>query len=473
VLAGAGALAACSEDPARPELAADALMRSAVVETPADHLVVFQSAAIPAGFAGKVAALGGKVKLAVAAGGVASVSGLDAAAVAALQQDAAVRFVEPETVLELPRVRKGPPVEAVDATPGSVLNPAGAFFFPRQWNLRAIHADQAWLAGALGSPAVTVAILDTGIGYLHADLAGHVDLARSVSFLPDEDALVAANFPGAHPVADLGYHGTHVAATVVSNGLAAAGVTSQTTLLGVKVCRGVGSGCPSSAIFAGIEHAVLNGADIINMSLGGAFQKRMYPGYIAVLNRLFNYAHAMGVTMVVSAGNESIDLDHATIPDENGVPSRYPSLYKTYCSTPNTICVSATGPTTQTATNGPWTNVDAPAYYTNFGRSAIVVAAPGGNIGTNATYVTAACSSFSLVIPICQTGTYVVGVMGTSMSAPHVSGLAAMVMGQRGHLSPSQVRAALTQSADDLGQRGTDPWYGKGRINAARAAGVN
>jgi len=55
------------------------------------------------------------------------------------------------------------------------------------------------------------------------------------------------------------------------------------------------------------------------------------------------------------------------------------NAYKTYCSTPATVCVAATGPTAQGSVNGPWTNPDAPATYTNFGRSAINVAAPGGN----------------------------------------------------------------------------------------------
>jgi subtilisin family serine protease len=326
------------------------------------------------------------------------------------------------------------------------------------------------VAGLTGSAAVTVAILDTGIGYTHADLAGRVDLGRSVSFVPADDAYVAAFFPGAHPIADIGYHGTHVAATVASNAIAAAGVTSGTTLMGVKVCSVVTGGCPSGAVFAGIVHAVDHGADIINMSLGGAFQKGSFPGYVSIVNDVFSYARQRGVTVIVAAGNAGADLDHSIYPDANNVPTHFPSLYATYCSTPHNVCVSATGPTAAGSVNGPWLNIDAPASYTNFGRSAITVAGPGG---TSAAAVYAACSPFSLVVTICQTGTFVVGLGGTSMAAPHVAGVAALIMSQRGKLPPSQIAGILQQTADDLGAAGTDPFYGKGRVNAARAVGLN
>jgi subtilisin family serine protease len=66
----------------------------------------------------------------------------------------------------------------------------------------------------------------------------------------------------------------------------------------------------------------------------------------------------------------------------------------------------------------------------------------------------------------------VVGIGGTSMASPHVAGLAAMIMGKYGPMSPAALRNRLLKSADDLGARGTDPYYGKGRINAARAVGL-
>ena len=109
------------------------------------------------------------------------------------------------------------------------------------------------------------------------------------------------------------------------------------------------------------------------------------------------------------------------------------------------------------------------APYTNYGRSAINVAAPGGTVIPNSGgWVWAACSQTSLWFPICGTGTYILGVVGTSMSAPHVSGLASLIVEDVGR-RPGRVRATIQQSADDLGQRGTDPFYGKGRINVGEA----
>jgi subtilisin family serine protease len=87
--------------------------------------------------------------------------------------------------------------------------------------------------------------------------------------------------------------------------------------------------------------------------------------------------------------------------------------------------------------------------------------------------VWAACSRTSLVIPICQTGTFIVGVTGTSMASPHTAGLAALLVEDLGPNGPSQIRARIQQSADDLGQPGTDPNYGKGRINVPSALGLN
>ncbi len=427
-----------------------------------DYVVLFKGSGIPAGFAAQVAAAGGTITSQHQAG-IATVSGLTAGGAAALAGNKQVADIQPDAIVTLnPAAVSDAEASYSDPAVTSTANPAGAFFWARQWDMRAIGANLGWAAGRLGSSDVTVAILDTGIDYKHADLAGRVDLSRSVSFIPTDDALVAKYFPTRNPITDLHFHGTHVAATVASNANAAAGMTSKVTLFGVKVLNVNGSG-PFSAILNGVLWAADHGADVANMSLGGGFDRAHNGSFIGFYNRVFNYAHAKGMLVVVAAGNEGIDLDHAG------------NYFAANCDAPNVVCVAATGPTFTAGTNGPWTNVDAPAFYTNYGRSAIDVAAPGGNQGPapdRGAFVYEACSTSSLQIPVCQTGTYVVGLMGTSQATPHVAGLAALIVEQVGHGHPSQVKARLQQTADDIGQPGTDPYYGKGRINVPRAEGL-
>ena len=459
---GALTFAACTEDVTSPTATDEAAPEGAFKVTNSSaaqdgkYLVMFKKSGIPAGFTDEVAGLGGTVEFTHGVG-LATVSGLSAEAATALAKNKAIGAVEADVGFEFEPIFEEGNVASFDANPASPGNPTTASFYARQWNMRAIDADVAWAAGRTGSSGVTLAILDTGIDYTYPDLLGLVDLSRSASFVPEDDFYVGLFFPGKHLVTDIHYHGTHVASTAVSNSDVIAGVTTQTTLIGVKVCSAVLGYCPFSAIVQGVLFAVDNGADVINMSLGGGFEKAGSEGLVGFYNMLFNYARSAGVTMVVSAGNEAIDLDH------DG------DFYKTYCSTPNTICVSATGPTSG-GTSGPWTDIDSFAGYSNYGRSAINVAAPGGTGSPG--WVWAACSQTSLVIPVCQTGTYIVGLGGTSMSAPHVSGLAALMVEDVGR-NPGRIKAAIQKSADDLGQPGTDPWYGKGRINVATAVGAN
>jgi subtilisin family serine protease len=459
-------LAGCADQtvgPAGPLAPPGAQLNKATgLSAPGNRMVVFTNA-VPDDFSVTVEDLGGKVVSVFDQIGAAVVTGLDDTGALTLRKLQGVQYVEPEPMFTMGPVAD-PQFAAMDATPASSSDPTTAYFYPRQWNMRAIHADEAWAAGRLGSADVTVGILDSGLDYQNIDLAGLVDLGRSASFVggyPDsygysDDDYVAMYFPGAHPIADIGFHGTHVGATVSSNGMLAAGVTSHVTLIGAKICSVALGYCPGGAITAGLLFAIDQGADVVNLSLGSNLHKSEYPGYTSIVNRLFNYANNHGVTIVVAAGNQGIDLDH------DG------DLLATLCQAANAICVSATGPTAAESVNGPWTDVDAPAPYSNYGRSSIDVAAPGGNAGG---WVWATCSTFSLLIPDCQTGYYVLGATGTSAAAPHVTGIAALLVEQYGR-NPGRIKAALQQTADDLGVAGTDPYYGKGRVNAARAAGA-
>ena len=461
-LSAAALAAACTETPLdpspsefQPSFARVGSLSGAASAT-TKFFVVSLAGALPESFADAVAEAGATVDALYADLGVAVVSNLDDAGARNLRLIKGVGFVEQEPMFYIDEPVSIAEAEVADVGVASPGDPTTATRYARQWNMRAIHADDAWAAGRLGSSDVTVAILDTGIDYLYPDLVGRVDLSRSASFVPVDDADAAFYFPMRHPITDLHYHGTHVASTVATNGLIVAGVTSGVTLIGAKVCSWLG-GCPGSSVYAGIVHAVLMGADVANMSLGGSFSKRDFPGAVSAYQRLFNWAQQNGTTFVVSAGNSAFDLDH----DTDG--------FKTYCTVANVVCVSATGPIASAGVNGPWTELDAATGYTNFGRSAISVAAPGG---TSPGAVWAACSTSSLAIPQCQRGVFVLGLGGTSMAAPHVSGVAALIAEDVGR-DPAQIRARLQQSADDLGQLGTDPFYGKGRVNAAAAVGVN
>jgi subtilisin family serine protease len=252
---------------------------------PGDYLVMFKGNGIPASFVADVALRGGTIVTSHQKLGIAVVTGISDAAAAALSRRSDVQTFEQDAAFTLDD-RTNLVVEAApDAVVASPASPASAFFYAAQWNMRAISANLAWAAGKTGSSSVTVAILDTGIDYLHTDLNGRVDLSRSTSFIASDDSVVHARFPSRNVVTDLFFHGTHVAATVASNSYVAAGVTSRTTLMGVKVCSRLGS-CPTSAVLNGILWASDHGADIINMSLGGGFHKRMAGGFGSIINRV-------------------------------------------------------------------------------------------------------------------------------------------------------------------------------------------
>lgn len=365
----------------------------------------------------------------------------------------------------------------------SVANPATAIRYAWQWNMRAIGAQHAWAAGKLGSPNVTVAILDSGIDYSALEMNGLVDLARSVSFVPSDDALRSQYFPTPHPSDDFSGHGTNVATQVSSIAVAHAGVTSRTRLMSVKVLGANGSGS-LSGMLQGVLYATDHGADVINMSLGAEFERAGGAGAaLGLFGPVFGYAHRRGALVVAAAGNSAIDLDRNLVPDpETGEPQRTRALYSLVCDAPNVLCVSATGP--ETAAGSP----DLPAFYTNFGRSTISVAAPGGNAGSTASawpwgagsvsWIWSMCARNYLPNPAtplvrpCASGGAVFAAIGTSQASPHAAGLAVLLIAELGPVGPAQLKARIQQSAVDLGQPGTDPYFGRGRVDVRRALGL-
>ena len=427
------------------------------------YVVLFAAERVPVDFGDRVSGLGGVVEAALDNIGVAIITGVSDSAAAELSSDPGVRNVERDEILRADAEVNpdADPTSELVAVADATVSPATAQFYARQWNLRAVSAPEAWAAGYLGSRDVVVAILDTGIDYLHPDFVGLVDLEHSRSFVPEE--IIPARYPGRLPISDLSYHGTAVASVVASNAQILAGVNRYVTFLAVKITDSTFA-TSAGRIITGIMYAADQGADVINISTGSQRDKSTNPGAVAAFERAASYAFRKGAVVVSLPFNDGADLDH------NGDIVRFP------CEAAQVICVSATGPTGAASVNGPWENVDAIAPYSAFGRSAVSVAAPGGagEVGQNRR-MWVPCTTTptrTTLAPGCLRNQLVVQPVGTSFAAPHVSGLAALLVSQLGHGNPALIRQRILQSADDVGQPGTDPFYGRGRINVARALGL-
>src|SRR5216117_1440303 len=261
-LGAALGLQACYDQPVPTEARARGKLAASV--TPADaagrHLVVFTAERVPADFGERAARLGGSVETALDNIGVAAVTGLSETGAAELAAGADVRAVEPD-----PITRPRDDGEATDepaehatseaAVPAdATASPTSAQFYARQWNMRAVFADQAWAAGYRGSRDVVVALLDSGLDYTLPDFDGLVDLSRSKSFTPDEDPIVAERFPGRLPISDLFSHGTTVASVIGSRGTILAGVNQDVTLIAVKVFNRLNEGSVAQ-LLAGLVYA--------------------------------------------------------------------------------------------------------------------------------------------------------------------------------------------------------------------------
>lgn len=356
-----------------------------------------------------------------------------------------------------------------------------------QWAPQAVKAPDAWAAGCTGKGA-RVAIIDGGIHSAHVDLVANLDVAASRSFVPG----FAFN-------QDTGtfWHGTHVAGIVAAadNSLGTVGIAPEATIIGVKALHS-GSG-EFGWIISAILYAATplaeggGGADIINMSLGADFARNdpEARGLVAALNKAVNFADRFGVLVVSSAGNDAYDLDHTgnlvTVPAQSG----------------SGIAVSATGPVGFGLHEALLVNPPAPvpadatnyrriASYTNYGNSAINVAAPGGDFVyeielpavrtcqklTTIGPLTRPCWVFDLVLSTSRgagaSTTSYSWAAGTSMAAPAASAVAAIIKQMNPGISLGALKTKLQQTADDEGKTGNDPFYGKGFVNAARACAV-
>ncbi len=285
-----------------------------------------------------------------------------------------------------------------------------------RYNISIIDAPAMWaLAGncTLGD-GITVAVIDTGVDLDHPDLqanlvAGQTFVAGTTT--PDDDQ----------------GHGSHVAGAVAAmmNDIGVIGVAPQAQIMPIKVLDQDGSGYVSD-VAAGIRWAADNGAQVINLSLGG-------PSATSIEQDAINYATNKGVLVIAAAGNcgdpSTWQFNNCTSLDSIGYPAAFA----------NAMAVASTNVLNQQSsfsTQGSYVEIAAPG-------SAIYSTVPGGSYGTKS---------------------------GTSQATPHVAGLAAAIWSMNPSLSNVQIRAILNSTAVDLGSAGKDIQFGYGRIDAVAAA---
>ncbi|MCA9552308.1 MAG: S8 family serine peptidase [Myxococcales bacterium] len=342
-----------------------------------------------------------------------------AEAIQALAGDPRVESAEPNYLFSIPEAEtEVSPPEVTPSHPGFPNDP----MFEQQWSFPMVGAKDAWKVA--DGKGVVVAVIDTGVAYEDygrfkrvEDLAG-TEFVKGYDFVNDTD----------HPNDDHG-HGTHVAGTIAqttNNGIGVAGLAPGAKIMPLKVLSAAGSGSVADIADA-IRFAADEGANVINMSLGGGMRT-------LIMERAVAYAHNKGVVVVCAAGNGGRKK------------VEYPAAYK------GAFAVSSVGPTRKLA------------YYSSYGKQ-VAISAPGGDrqLGEAATIIQ------NTIEPrrIDATNLYL-GFQGTSMATPHVAGAAALVM-SAGVTNPDDVERILKDTASEAGPKGWDERFGYGILNAGAA----
>lgn len=324
------------------------------------------------------------------------------------------------------------------------------FYYSYQWHYPLIGLPEAWDI-TTGSSDVVVAVVDSGILHQHPDLAGQIvggyDFVSDTDYSLDGDGTDAdPEDPGDGDISGSSFHGTHTAGTVAAlsnNSSGIAGVAWNSKIMPLRVIGYGGTGTTSDIIeavkyAAGLETdagvQLDTPVDIINLSLGGE-------GYSRIEEEVYQEARDQGVIVVASAGNDG----NSRI--------MYPAGYD------NVLSVSAV------AINGGL------ADYSNFGTT-IDVAAPGGS-STDINgdgYMDGVLST----VGDDSSGTVQMGYAfytGTSMAAPHVSGVAALMKAVYPEMTPDNFDALLAAGylTQSNSESGWDNMYGYGLIDAYKA----
>jgi serine protease len=279
--------------------------------------------------------------------------------------------------------------------------------YSKQWNFRNINLEQAW--DDTKGEGITVAVIDTGVSSV-PDLA-ETKLVEGYDFVNDRKD--ASDDQG---------HGTHVAGTIAqstNNNYGVAGIAYKSQIMPIKVLSASGGGTISD-IAEGIKFAADNGAKVINMSLGGG-------GDSQLMREAIDYADSKGTVIIAAAGNNN--------QNSSSYPARYPKVL-------SVAAIDSSGNK---------------APYSNFGAG-VDISAPGGSETGKILQNT--------IDP--RTGESIfVGYQGTSMAAPHVAGVAALIASVD-DTNPETIRNILQQSARKISE---DPLnhYGSGQLDAGAA----
>jgi subtilisin family serine protease len=313
--------------------------------------------------------------------------------------------------------------------------------FSQQWSPQKIAAPAGW-DYQIGDSNVVVAVIDTGVDLDHPDLQANI--WRNINEIPgngiDDDGNGTiddrdgynAFASGASPRDDHG-HGTHVAGivgAVGNNGIGIAGISWHSKIMAIKGLDASGWGDDLKLALA-ITYAAQNGAKIINCSWGGF-------NFSSTISNAIGYAVYRDAIVIAAAGNSDTSAPY------------YPAAYG------NVLAVASSD------------NQDIRSWFSNYGPH-IDVTAPGESIySTMPTYHVTLNNS-----PDNIPNTYA-ELSGTSMAAPHVSGLAALILSQNPSFYSAHIRQAILNHANNIDILNPQFSYllGRGRINAAQSIGV-
>lgn len=420
------------------------------------YVIVLKSNAKIDSVVAAIADAGGTVVRALPQAGILVATALDDSFAATMNANRAVQAAGVVPAEALPDVRDVAVLED-GPTVADDLYSAGLV-----WGVQRVHAPEAWDNGVTGSNGTVVAIIDTGIASNHPDLSPNLVYNNCFVGAGSMEDGVCIAYPS------LSYHGTHVAGTVAAafGGGRVVGVGPNLGLANYntfEVIPGCGVCSYSDSRWAAMVDAAESGFDVINMSLGGPLDLGIGKGtndltaYLQAERKIAAYVESYGTVMVASAGNAATDL--------NGVATHVPG------DIPAIVNVSATGIWPEPVYSD--TSVDVLAFYSNYGAP-VTVAAPGGDCGPDfdcdndfdhfvlSTYVDA--NSGCAATESCTVGYAYVA--GTSMAAPHVSGVVGLIQSVKDNLNPNQIKSVLRRSADPAGDR---LLFGHGIVNAYEA----